>query len=151
MRLSDDIRQFILDDVMIIIGTRDDTNRASIARGVGARASGGDEVEVLVSGWQWADTIANLRTSPCAAITFSRPRDYVSYQLKGMAQSRAADPADAQFARSYTARMIAMFAALGVPENLVRPWCCEDDLHVVRLRVQESYVQTPGPKAGTAL
>lgn len=151
MRLSDDIRQFIVDDVMIIIGTRDETNRAAIARGVGARAIGDDEVEVLVSGWQWADTIANLSSSPGTAITFSRPRDYVSYQLKGVAQSRAADPADAEFARAYTARMIAMFAALGVPENLVRPWCCEDDLHVVRLRVQESYVQTPGPKAGTAL
>ncbi|MPS28429.1 hypothetical protein [Pigmentiphaga sp.] len=151
MRLSDDIRQFILGDVMIIIGTRDATNRASIARGVGVRASGGDTVEVLVSGWQWAETIANIQASPCAAITFSRPRDYVSYQLKGSARSRTADQADAGLARSYTDRMIAMFAALGVPENLVRPWCCEEDLHVVRLRVQERYIQTPGPKAGTAL
>lgn len=150
MRLTDEISHFIAGPVMIIVGTRDEANRPTIGRGVGARSLGQDCVEVIVSAWQWPETISNLSANGDAAITFSRPSDYVSYQLKGSARLRAADPEDLELSRRYQAEIFAMFDGLGVPAELVRPWLVEREAMVASLDISELYVQTPGPRAGTA-
>jgi len=150
MRLSDEIRHFVASPVMIIVGTRDEANRPSIGRAVGARIMDEEHIEVLLSAWQWPATIANLAANGQAAITFARPADYVSYQLKGTARLRAAEQADQALSRRYQADILAMFANLGLSADLVSPWLAERELVVAQLRVREAYVQTPGPKAGTA-
>ena len=150
MRLTDEIRHFIASPVMIIVGTRDEANRPTIGRGVGARIPGQDCVEVIVSAWQWPETISNLNANGDAAITFSRPSDYVSYQLKGSARLRAADHDDLELSRRYQAEIFAMFEGLGVPADVVRPWLVEREAMVASLDITELYVQTPGPRAGTA-
>ncbi len=150
MRLSDEILDFIASPVMIIIGTRNQANRPSIARAVGGRAVNKETVEVIVSAWQWPEAIANMAANGQAAITFARPADYVSYQLKGSTQLRAGDPADLELSRRYRADIYALFGGLGLPFELVSPWLADRELTVARLHVREAYIQTPGPKAGNA-
>ena len=150
MRLTDEIGRFIAGPVMIIVGTRDEANRPTIGRGVGARILGQDCVEVILSAWQWPETISNLSANGDAAITFSRPSDYVSYQMKGSARLRAADHEDLELSRRYQGEIFAMFEGLGVPAELVRPWLVEREAMVASLDITELYVQTPGPRAGTA-
>ena len=150
MRLSDEILDFIASPVMIIVGTRDQANRPSIARAVGARAINEEIVEVIVSAWQWPEAMDNLAANGQAAVTFARPGDYVSYQLKGFAQLRAVDSSDLELSRRYRADIDALFGGLGLPPELVSSWLADRELTVARLHVREAYIQTPGPKAGTA-
>ena len=150
MRLTEEIQKFIASPVMIIIGTRDDANRPSIGRAVGARLAGDESIEVVLSSWQWPDTISNLDANGQAAITFARPSDYVSYQLKGDARLRAAEWADLELSRRYQDSIRAELEALGLRDELIRPWLVEREPVVARLFTREIYVQTPGPKAGTA-
>ncbi|WP_035822064.1 pyridoxamine 5'-phosphate oxidase family protein [Cupriavidus sp. SK-4] len=150
MRLSEEIRRFIASPVMIIVGTRDTVNRPSIGRAVGARVVDEENVELVLSAWQWPATTSNLSANGQAAVTFSRPTDYVSYQLKGTAQLRAAAQPDLELSRRYQAEMVELFSGLGLPAELVMPWMSERELTVARVLVREAYVQTPGPKAGTA-
>jgi Pyridoxamine 5'-phosphate oxidase len=150
MKLSDEIRHFVASPVMIIVGTRDEANRPAIGRAVGARIDADHGIEVVLSSWQWPETIANLGANGQAAITFARPSDYVSYQVKGAARLRMAEEADHDLVRRYQANILALFDGLGVTDELVRPWLVERDPVVACLAVSEVYVQTPGPKAGTA-
>lgn len=151
MRLSDEIQRFIASSVMIIIGTRDADNRPAIGRAVGARITGQDTLEALVSAWQWPETVANLAANGQTAMTFARPTDYVSYQLKGVADLYAAAAADQALCRDYCSGMVRLFDGLGVAQVLAAPWLSDRELRVVRLSVREVYVQTPGSKAGTTV
>src|SRR5262245_61782830 len=103
MRLTDEIRHFIASPVMIIVGTRDAANRPSIGRAGGARIAEAEGIDVVLSSWQWPDTISNLKANGQAAITFARPSEYVSYQLKGTARLRAAEQPDLDLSRRYQA------------------------------------------------
>lgn len=151
MRLTDEIKHFIASPVMIIIGTRDAANRPSIGRAVGARVASEDSVEVILSSRLWAQTISNLDANGQAAVTFARPSDYVSYQLKGVARLRAAEDADLALSQRYRASIVAVLDGLGLPGEFVQPWLVEEEPVVASLRVSEVYVQTPGPMAGTAV
>jgi hypothetical protein len=150
MRLSEEIKRFVVSPVMIIVGTRDDANRPSIGRAFGARIVDDENIELFFSAWQWPDTASNLVANGQAAITFSRPSDYLSYQLKGTASLRAAEERDMEESRRYLTRIYALFNDLGLLAELVAPCIVERELTVARLLVKEAYVQTPGPKAGTA-
>jgi hypothetical protein len=150
MRLSEVIKRFVVSPVMIIVGTRDEANRPSIGRAVGARIVDDENIELFFSAWQWPETRSNLAANGQAAITFSRPSDYVSYQLKGTACLRPAEERDMEESRRYQAEIYAVFNGLGQPAELVTPFIADRDLTVACLLVKEAYVQTPGPKAGTA-
>lgn len=151
MQLTDEIKHFIASPVMIIVGSRDAANRPSIGRAVGARAPREDCAEVVLSAWQWPETAANLIANGQAAITFARPSDYVSYQIKGNVTLRAAGPEDLELSAFYRAAVLEMFSKLGLAAELVRPWLVDRDPVVASLKVRELYIQTPGPKAGTAI
>jgi len=92
---------FLESPVMIIVGSCDDGLLPQVARAAGVvvdRAKG--RVDLIVSGWQWPQTIANVGRNGQLAVTFARPADYVSYQLKGRA---AIIPASAAHRRPRTA------------------------------------------------
>jgi hypothetical protein len=67
---------FLESPVMIIVGSCDDGLLPQIARAAGAivdRAKG--RVDLIVSSWQWPQTIANVRRNGRLAVTFARPAD----------------------------------------------------------------------------
>jgi hypothetical protein len=87
------LAEFIESPVMQIVGSAGLARRPGIGRGVGAWISSErDLVHVVISSWQWPDTVTNLQANDRIAVTFSRPADYVSYQIKGRARLRLAEP-----------------------------------------------------------
>jgi hypothetical protein len=149
MKLDAELAAFLASPVMIIIGTRDGGNRPAIGRAVGATVDAdAGSVELVVSAWQWPDTIADLRHGSRIAVTFARPADYVSYQLKGVATVRAALADDLVHAQRYMAAIVDVLAGLGLDRSLAAPWVTEREAVVVRLEVEAIFVQTPGARAG---
>lgn len=149
MKLDADLAAFLASPVMIIIGTSDAGGRPEIARAVGARIEAdAGVVELVVSAWQWPATVANLRRSERIAVTFARPSDYVSYQVKGDATIRPAGAEDLDLARRYMTAIVDVLDGLGLDRRLAAPWVTDQDAVVARFRVQALYVQTPGARAG---
>src|SRR3569833_1882793 len=102
MQIDSELAAFLSSPVMIILGTCDAHGNPEIGRGIGARVdSSGAAVDVVVSSWQWPGTVANVRNSERAAITFARPSDYVTYQVKGRAQFAEYDAAASAICSRY--------------------------------------------------
>ena len=113
------------------------------------RAKG--RIDLIVSSWQWPQTIANVRRNSRLAVTFARPADYVSYQLKGRAAIIPASAAHRQCALHYIEAMTQTFAGLGLDRAVAAPWLLDLEPQVLRLAVEMIFVQTPGEKAGRIL
>jgi len=93
---QEDFAAFIESPVMQIIGSANAARKPEVARGAGAWASPDRKsLSMIVSAWQWPQTIAYFRDNCRAAATFTRPSDYVSYQVKGTAELRPAPPEEA--------------------------------------------------------
>ena len=143
---------FLQSPVMIIVGSCDDGLLPQIARAAGAivdRTKG--RIDLIVSSWQWPQTIANVRRNGRLAVTFARPVDYVSYQLKGRAAIIPASAAHRQRAQRYIEAMTETFAGLGLDRAVAAPWLVDLEPQVLRLAVETIFVQTPGEKAGSIL
>jgi predicted pyridoxine 5'-phosphate oxidase superfamily flavin-nucleotide-binding protein len=152
MKLDADLAAFLASPVMIIIGTSDDSGRPEIARAVGARIDADHGVvELVVSAWQWPATVADLRNRGRIAVTFARPSDYVSYQVKGAARIRPAGAEDLGLAARYMESIVEVLAGLGLDRRLAAPWITAREAVVARIRVEAVYVQTPGARAGQEL
>ena len=143
---------FMESPVMIIVGSCDDGLIPQIARAAGAivdRAKG--SIDLFVSGWQWPQTIANVHRNGRLAVTFARPADYVSYQVKGRAAVIPASAAHRQCAQHYIEAMTETFTGLGLDRAVAAPWLVDLEPQVLRLAVEMIFVQTPGEKAGSIL
>jgi hypothetical protein len=152
MRIDPDVTAFLASPVMIIVGTGSEGGYPAIGRAVGARVDGGDgAIELVVSAWQWPTTTANVRANGRVAVTFARPSDYVSYQVKGAATLRTADAADLALSERYMTDIVAALAPLGLEPRLVAPSLTNRDAVVVLLTADAIFVQTPGKKAGRPL
>lgn len=152
MRIGDDLARFLEGPVMIILGTADAAGRPEIGRAIGIRVVAAQgRIELVVSGWQWPGTVANLRATERLAATFSRPADYVTYQLKGRAALREADEDDLRLADGYRTRTQDALDALGLSPGIADHWLAAREAVVLRLAVEQAFVQTPGPAAGSAL
>lgn len=152
MQIEKELAKFLASPVMIIIGTSDAHGQSEIARGAGAKVDANHGVvELLFSGWQWPATTKNLRANPRIAVTFARPTDYVSYQVKGRATLRDAGTEDIVFSDRYLANIAELLLGLGLNRELVAPWLVNREAVVAHIDVDEIFVQTPGTGAGQKL
>ena len=152
MQIGNELAAFLASPVMIIMGTCDSTGRPDIARVVGARVeSDAGAVELVLSAWQWPRAVVNVRTGGQVAVTFARPSDYVSYQVKGRAALREADEQALALSARYMEDVSAVLVNLGLQRSVLDAWFTQREAVVVRLEVSAVYVQTPGAKAGRAL
>ena len=143
---------FLESPVMIIVGSCGDGLLPQVARAAGAvvdRATG--RIDLIVSGWQWPQTIANVGRNGRVAVTFARPADYVSYQLKGRAAIIPASLAHRERAQHYIEAMTETFAGLGLDQAVAASWLVDLEPQVLRLAIETIFVQTPGEKAGSIL
>ncbi|MCW8088181.1 hypothetical protein [Sabulicella glaciei] len=143
---------FLESPVMIIVGTGLG-GVPEIGRGLGALVeAGGAALHLVVSAWQWPRTVSQARESGTIAITFARPTDYVTYQVKGQVEwIGPLTPALHARAARYAAEIAEVLAGLGMSPELTAPWRSKRDLVALRIRPQQAFVQTPGPRAGHAL
>lgn len=135
--------------VMIILGSCDARLAPEIGRAVGALVHAADDrIDLMLSGWQWPGTVANVRAGGQLAATFARPADYVSYQVKGRAEVLPATAEHAAAAARYIESMTATLGELGLDRRIVAPWLVDRELVTLSFGVEEIFVQTPGAKAG---
>ncbi|WP_142850881.1 hypothetical protein [Telmatospirillum sp. J64-1] len=152
MRLDQDLASFMGSPVMIILGTSDDALQPEIGRGVGALVwPEKGQVELVISAWQWPGTLANVRANGRLSVTFARPSDYVSYQVKGRACVVPATKDHLARAAAYIDAVGAVLAELGLGRDIAAPWLVNRDPAVLSLSVESVFVQTPGAKAGQML
>lgn len=149
MQLDEGLKIFLQRPLMIIVGTTDLTRRPAIGRGICVALPAQEgHVEVTFSGWQWPETVSNIRETATMAATFVSPSDYVTYQMKGKAWLRVADEGDLARASRSMETMFAELWRLGVPADVADAWLTSREAMVATLNVSEIYVQTPGPSAG---
>lgn len=150
--IEQDLARFIESPVMQIIGTAAEALKPEIGRGAGAWASGDRRrIHLVLSAWQWPATVANLKANGRVAVTFSRPADYVSYQVKGEARLRAAGPEEVQLSGRYLVEMVSTLMRLGIAAEMIAPWLSNRDPVLASIDVTDIFLQTPGAKAGTRL
>ena len=151
-RIDAELAAFLESPVMIILGTGTE-GVPEIGRGLGASVEAdGRALHVVVSTWQWPETVAQARATGRIAATFARPADYVTYQVKGQVDRVAPlTPALEACAARYMARITEVLAGLGMPPELTAPWRSERDLVALHIRPAQVFVQTPGPRAGSPL
>jgi len=147
--LDRNLADFIESPVMQIIGTAGLSLRPEIGRGVGAWCDDLTTIHLVVSAWQWPQTIANLRDNAQVAVTFARPTDYVSYQIKGTATVREAEPAEIERSSLYTVAIVSSLMKLGLMPEMIAPWLSKRQAMLVSIDPSSVFVQTPGAKAGT--
>lgn len=149
MLIHQDLAAFMASPVMIILGSRNDALVPEIARAVGAAVRREEGcIDLMVSEWQWPQTVANVRANGQLAATFARPSDYVSYQVKGHATVVPTTAGHVALARCYMESMASTLGELGLEQRIVAPWLANRSLVTLRLSAQEIFVQTPGAKAG---
>lgn len=149
MLINHELASFIVSPIMIILGSCDAALMPEIGRAVGAFVhDDGSRVDLAVSEWQWPGTVANARENGRLSVTFARPSDYVSYQMKGQVAVMPATREHRALAKRYAERMAATLEELGLENRVVTPWLVGRNLVTLRLSVQEVFVQTPGAQAG---
>jgi len=152
LMIEEDLARFIESPVMQIIGTADEVLKPEIGRGAGAWASPDRRmIHVVLSAWQWPGTVANLKANGRVAVTFSRPADYVSYQVKGEATLRAAEAEEIDRSGRYLIGMVSTLMRLGIAAEIISPWLSNRDPVLASIAVSDIFLQTPGAKAGSRL
>ncbi|WP_332701466.1 hypothetical protein [Devosia sp.] len=153
MVVTEELAAFIESPVMIIVGTRNAALVPSIGRAAGARADRSTStIDLCVSAWQWPQTVADASETASIAVTFSRPSDYVSYQIKGAVMFvRAPSAHESRWSGDYVVRTSAVLGELGVSTWVIEEWLVGRDLVTIRFLAEEAFIQTPGTKAGQPL
>jgi hypothetical protein len=97
------------------------------------------------------DTIENLALTRRLAIAAMFPLDHFATQIKGvLEETRLAGEEEAPFIRDRLEAFATVLDAAGIPKRLTRSlghW----PAFAVRIRVEQVFDQTPGPKAGARL
>lgn len=147
MTIDHELQRFIEGPVMLILGSVGAGGRTTIGRASGAQVQG-SVVRLLVSHWQWPDTVANLLANPRIALTAACPATYASFQLKGQATLMLAGEGALALADGYIDRTYRLMTSLGIPTTSDSAWFSNRELWEVQLTPTDVFVQTPGPLAG---
>jgi len=150
--LPAELVELVESGVSIMVGTRDSRLRPEAVRAVGC--SVGDDRRTLSIALNEATsrrTIANLEAGSSMAVTFNRPSDHRSMQMKGPCVGlRKGTAADEENVRRYLAAFTEALYLVGVSRaasRRVRGVPCV----VAQIEVRELFEQTPGPVAGNRL
>jgi len=141
--------EFLSSGVVLGCASRDARLVPRSVWAVGIRVeAGGEEVTVFLPMATAAEVVANLQDARRIAVVATAPVDHRSVQLKGQVlEVRPASEDEQSLTDRYRACLGRTLEPLGVPRAFVlriQHW----PAHAVRFRVEELFVQTPGPAAG---
>lgn len=136
----------------MLVGTRDAEMRPEVLRAsgciVGAERT---RLDILMNVETSRRTVANVAGGGPIAITFNRPMDHRTVQVKGRCVGvRGGTPADDEVARRYIALYSDALYMIGLSRAFVRRMRVVPCM-VVEVEVVEMFEQTPGPAAGKRL
>ena len=145
------LADFLTSGLVLGAATRDDRLVPDVVRPAGLRVeSGGEEVTFFVASVSAAQMLRNVESNRRVALVLSQPQDNRSVQLKGpVLETRPAREDERPLMDQYRARFARMLEPLGVPPSFVmrtQIWPAV----AVRFRVEQMFLQTPGPAAGEA-
>lgn len=150
--ISPDLAAFLESGVSVLVGTRDARLVSECQRALGAQVGpDAEHLTVFVPCAVGERIVADARQNGRIAVCFARVEDHQSIQLKGRAvEIRHATEAERARIDRYRNDFAAVLAAIGMPRALtlrMAHWPC----WAIRVRVDASFVQTPGPGAGRPL
>lgn len=151
--LAAEFAAFCESGISIVVGTRRADGWPVPVHGRGARVDG-RTVRVLVQRRESGGALDALAAGAGVAVTFSRPADHRSIQLKARgAEVRAVEAADVSAVERQLADYRDALAAIGYLPAFLATFTAHDpaDLAAIVFRPEEAFVQTPGPGAGSAL
>lgn len=149
--LPEDLVEFIESGVSVQVGTRDAALRPEAARGVGCVVHHDRRtLSLLLNEATATRTVANIAAGSWVSLTFSRPVDHRTVQIKGPATVRAGTEVDRAVAERYLAAYTEALYVVGVSRAVVRRLRVAP-CAVAEVEVAELYTQTPGPEAGQRL
>lgn len=143
---------FLESGLSTLIGTRDASGLPECLRAVGVRVLPDRAcVRVYLPVATAARTVANLRDNGRIALALSMPPTDRTVQLKGQVRAlREAVEGDRSELDALFASFVAHLAAVGLPSRVtqrIARW----PAWAVDVAVEEIFVQTPGPRAGSRL
>jgi len=150
--LPAELVEFVESGVSILVGTRDARLRPEALRACGAIvAPDRRSITILMNELTSQRTVANLRAGSPLAVTFSRPIDYRTVQIKGPCRDvRAADAREGDAARKYLAQFCEQLYLVSISRAFTARLRVSPTLATV-LEIHELFEQTPGPGAGRKL
>ena len=151
--LTAELAAFCESGISVVVGTRRVDGWPVPVHARGCRVEGG-AVRVLVQRSESAPVLDALLAQAGVAVTFSRPADHRSIQLKARAAAvRAVEAADVAHVERQLAAYRDALAAIGYLPSFLLSFTAHDaaDLAAIVFRPEEAFVQTPGPGAGSAL
>lgn len=150
--IPEDLVPFVESGVSILVGTRDAGSRPYAMRAVGVKIHEGRRaLTVYIPDVPGARSLANLRATKRIALTFTRPLDHRSIQVKGVVTAmRAASEEERSFLESYLEAWGEHVELVGLPRVLgsrLTYWPAT----AVDVDLDAIFQQTPGPSAGARL
>ncbi|HEY6562475.1 MAG TPA: pyridoxamine 5'-phosphate oxidase family protein [Polyangiaceae bacterium] len=149
VRLPEDFVDFMESGVSVLVASRDEDLRPECMRAVGVSvAADRQSMTLFLSEVMAGRTLENLRDNGEIAVSFSRPIDHRSLQVKGRVTAlRPAMEEDRSLQDRYLIAYVEQLYLVGLPRSLarrVRSWPSV----AVSLQIADVFVQTPGPGAG---
>lgn len=150
--LTAELAAFCQSGLSIVVGTRDPDGRPVAARAIGCRIDGSGRVRVLLAAASAPRVLAAICRDGAVAVTFTRPFDHRSIQLKApRAEATTPDPGDGALAAAQGAALAATLVTAGYAPDLCAVYVAFDTLAAFDFVPTEAFVQTPGPSAGSPL
>lgn len=155
MQLNDELCEFLLGGVSIVLASRNAQLIPSVARGKGCSVRRGApaKLRVFVSASQAGELLEDVRANGMISATFSLPSTHRTLQFKGNdAQLTAIDADERAAMETYVGKFAAQIRPLGFTEEFTRAFFASpgDDV-AIEFTPSEGFQQTPGPSAGARL
>lgn len=151
-QIPNELMRFVASGVSILVGTCDERSRPYATRAVGVRVHDDRRsLTVFLADAPAARALANLRTTRRIALTFARPIDHRSIQVKGgVTGMRAATEEERPLVTAYLDAWGGHIELVGLPRALatrLTDWPAT----AVDVSLDALFHQTPGPSAGAPL
>lgn len=152
--LTAELAAFMQSGISIILASVDDDGSPLPGKAQGCRVDPSGTVRVTIIAQPYARLLGALSRGHPVALTFSRPEDHRSIQIKS-ASARLVEPEreDREAALVQGAGLSDQLVLVGYDRAFSDAYvsCEHSDLAVIAFVPEHAFVQTPGPGAGTTL
>ena len=150
--IPDDQVRFLNGPLIILIGTRDRRLRPHMSWATAVRAEPREDVIAFVlPDAQSEPILADLADNGRIAMTVSEPKSHETYQFKGrFLDRRPAGPEERARHEIHVAKVVARLNEVHMPGHSFERFALWPG-SLVRFRVEDIFIQTPGPDAGKRL
>ncbi len=143
--------EFLVGPVILDLGTRDGNLRPWFNRVKGARVNPDREtITFFVNEARTEKMLGNLQDNGRVALVAGEVPSHETYQFKGSyVASKPSEETDLAWQKMYIDKLVSHLQSLGFPAAaMVRSFFPSNPYVAITFRVEEVFVQTPGPGAG---